>query len=72
MTYNLREDDMFKKTIIYVLALLAVFIFPVESAEDESEQINIRLATENQLMPIYLAKIVDENSGFDSSYLRKI
>lgn len=41
-------------------------------ATEESQQIDIVLSTENQLMPIYLAKIVDAHSGFSANYLNSI
>lgn len=40
--------------------------------QGESEQIVIRLSTENQLIPLYLAKFVDGGAGFDDPYLRKL
>lgn len=57
--------------LIYSLALylpIAVFAAPNE----ESEQIVVRLATDNQLMPLYLSHIDDENSGMNAGYLKKL
>lgn len=44
----------------------------VQKDQGESEQIVIRLSTENQLIPLYLSKVVDSGSGFDDSYLKKL
>lgn len=42
------------------------------SKAEESEQIVVRLSTENQLIPLYLAKFEDEGSGVDISHLNKL
>lgn len=39
---------------------------------EESEQLIVRLATENQLMPMYMAHLVDDNSGLTPGYVKKL
>ncbi len=56
---------------ILFITLLIMFA-PFMNAVEESEQINIRLATDNQSMPLYLSKFINENSGLGSEYLQKL
>lgn len=38
----------------------------------DTDQITVRLATDNQLLPLYLAKFVSNNSGMEASYLDQL
>ncbi len=40
--------------------------------KEESEQIVVRLATENQLIPLYLTKFSDNNSGLTQKHLQQL
>lgn len=53
-----------------VLFIMTLACMPLQA--DESEEIVIRLSTETQLMPIYLAKFQDNESGLGESYLKKV
>lgn len=55
----------------YFLALL-IAVSTTMYAETESDQITVRLATDNQLLPVYLAKFANDNSGMDPSSLEKL
>jgi TolB protein len=56
------------------LLLLLIVCFPlfVEGSQEESEQLYVRLATDNQLLPMYLTQFVDDNSNMDKSYIKKL
>lgn len=56
------------KHIILLFLVLPMLVF----AKEESEQIVVRLATENQLMPLYLSQMANDPSGFDVGYVRKL
>lgn len=58
--------------IFFKLIILFLFVMPSFIAANESDQITVRLATENQLIPIYLSKMQDEGAGLDVNYLRKL
>jgi TolB protein len=54
---------------------LLLFLFGSGSLHAEIEDtgpIYVRLATENQLLPLYLTKISSTGSGFDNSYVEKL
>lgn len=55
----------------YFFCIVCIIVSTLGSAQ-ESEQIVVQLATESQLMPLYLSKMVDEKSGFDASYLKQL
>jgi TolB protein len=62
-----------KKFII--LGLIAL-IFPLlkmqaVSKEDETQMV-VRLATESQLLPMYVAHFLDDESGFDKAYIANL
>lgn len=48
-----------------------IFLFSF-SLFAESDPIIVRLATESQLMPLYLGKISDEGSGLDAHYVNQL
>lgn len=57
---------------ILVLTLIAL-IFPITVwGAPETEPIVVRLATESQLIPVFLAKFSDDQSGFSSAYLEDL
>lgn len=59
--------------ICYLFCLLAAITLTEASGyAKEDEEIVVRLATENQLMPIYLAKFYEEDPGFNLSYISKL
>lgn len=60
--------------MIQLLSFLLIFAthFAYTAPKEESEQIVIKLNTENQLIPIYLAKLTDDNSGLPTNYLKQL
>lgn len=53
--------------------LLFIILFTVSTAyASESSEITVRLATDNQLVPISLDLIDDRDSGFSASYLKQL
>lgn len=56
-----------------IIALL-ILIMPYTqmSAENESEQLVVRLSTENQLIPISISNFVNDNSELDKSYISQL
>ncbi len=52
--------------------LMTLLILPLTLFAEESDPIVVRLATESQLLPLYLAKFYNDNSGFDAEYLNKL
>lgn len=55
------------------IILVCFFCFrSICAAEEDNEPIVVRLSTESRLQPLYLAKIQNEQAGFDASYLTKI
>lgn len=63
-----------QKLVAYLLAfLMIVGMGSTLSADDEETQpILVRLATETQRLPVYLAKFVCDGSGFDGNYCEKL
>lgn len=59
-----------KKAFLSLMLMLAVI--SASAKESESDQIIVRLGTENQLFPLYLARFVDQNSGIDAAYLKQL
>lgn len=57
---------------LFVAILLTCRSEGVARSLEENEEIVVKLATEGQLMPLYLAGIYDEKSGFDPAYLKKL
>lgn len=57
---------------IWVLATVLVLTLSSLSAKSDEEQIVVKLATESQLMPLYLTAFQDSGSGFDAGYLRQL
>lgn len=57
---------------IWVLATVLVLTLSSLSAKSDEEQIVVKLATESQLMPLYLTAFQDSGSGFDAAYLRQL
>jgi len=53
------------------LILLMMAVGSLHAKSDE-EQIVVKLATESQLMPLYLTAFQDQGAGFDSNYLRQL
>lgn len=47
-------------------------ILQARSLSEDNEQIVVRLATETTLMPLYLAKITNDNSPLDNGYFEKL
>lgn len=60
------------KAILILLGCLATLPFAFAANSEDSEHIVVKLATESQLIPMYLSKFTDTNSGFDLSYLRQL
>ena len=60
-----------KYTSLFLLLLCLLASFSLNGAE-ESEEVVIRLSTENELIPVYLTKFEGGSSGFDASYLEKL
>lgn len=58
----------------YLLITILICFQAISHAGEpnESDQIFVRLGTEKQLFPLYLSRIVDEGSGFENSYLKKL
>lgn len=56
-------------------ALLALIIFNgtiFAASNEDDEPILVRLETEVQLMPLYMPKLIDDNSAFDQAYLDEL
>lgn len=53
------------------LILLMMAVGTLHAKSDE-EQIVVKLATESQLMPLYLTAFQDQGAGFDTNYLRQL
>ena len=61
------------KIILLLIALMSSWTAHITAATaEDNEHIIVRLATDSQLMPLYLAKFYNENSGFDQSTLDKL
>lgn len=61
--------------MIQILISFLLIVLPSLSytqPKEESEQIVIKLNTDNQLMPVYLAKFVDDNSELSTNYLKQL
>lgn len=56
-----------KLLLIFILCL-PLFL----NGNEESEQLYVRLSTDNQLLPLYLGHFVDDNSNMDKSYIKKL
>lgn len=68
----MRKSVIVLSFCLFVLSFGSI-CFPACALEQEdNEQIVVRLATDSRLMPLFLAKFYDDNSGFDSSYLKKL
>lgn len=64
---------MFKFFIFTLLSIIIVFVFPLSLfSEGLSEPIVVRLATESKLMPIYLAKIISDDSELSEETVNKL
>lgn len=67
---------MMKKIIHTVLTMICLFsCFNMScwaAANDSNEPIVVRLATETQLIPMYLARFSGNDSGFDSNYCKQL
>jgi TolB protein len=61
-----------RKSYIFTVYLSLFFLSFVESATVDNEPIVVRLATESQLIPLYLPKFINESAGLDSEYLDKL
>lgn len=57
-----------KKILLIVLMLCA----SLNAASKDEDLIEVRLATDSRLLPLYLAGFYNENSGLDASYLKKL
>lgn len=61
--------------LFFLLASLLSFASPVNVSAQESadsDPIIVRLSTEQQLMPLFLAKFIDQNAGLDRAYLDQL
>lgn len=58
--------------ILFYSLILYMPIMAHAALHEESEEIVIRLSTEVQLMPLYLSKFVNDNSGLPPSYTQKL
>lgn len=58
------------KTFWIIPSLLAMVFGSLFGADDE--QIVVKLATESQLMPLYLSVFQDQGSGFEPGYLKQL
>lgn len=57
----------------FLIILLSSFLpYLSLSADEDDTPIVVSLSTGNELMPIYLGDILDDNSGFDASYLGQL
>lgn len=64
---------MLKSFIFTLLSIIIVFVFPLSLfSEGLSEPIVVRLATESKLMPIYLAKIISDDSELSEETVNKL
>lgn len=58
--------------LFFNLSVIVHCSFIGAQPKEESEHIVVRLATERQLIPLYVAKLSDTGSGLSPSYLRQI
>lgn len=67
---------MINKNLSTILILFVLMLnfrsLTIAAPSSSDEPIIIRLATESSLMPIYVAKFIDQDSGLDSSYLKQL
>lgn len=53
-------------------ALMPFWLSAEVESQEESTQLTVRLTTENQVIPLYLAKFSNDHSHFDAAYLKKL
>jgi TolB protein len=58
--------------ILNFLIRALLMSFPLVCVAEESDPIVVRLATESQLLPLYLSNFYEEQPGFDSTYVKKL
>lgn len=63
-----------QKFLVFLMALIACLIATpsVNAAGEDNEEMVVRLTTENQLLPLYLTKFYNEDSGFEQAYIDKL
>src|SRR5690242_19767383 len=65
--------DFFKNlTWSLNLSSLIAFSFMVLQLGHCDEPLIVNLSTENQLLPLYLSQILDDNSGLSKEYIKKL
>lgn len=56
--------------ILLIVSLLMTALLP--SVWGSDEEIFVKLETDNQLMPLYLGRFIEDQPGFDQAYLRQL